>query len=112
EVLDNTHRPAEIKAWIKSARPWKNRKIDKLSTFMTDFELWWRGLQPVTRFDAFGSLHPPTDDMDWSSLSIAGKNGVISVVAALLWCGHAVKDDEGYNKERWSVAVHDVSTVL
>ncbi|KAI0038726.1 hypothetical protein FA95DRAFT_1578033 [Auriscalpium vulgare] len=112
-ALSAKHRPEEVRLWQKGRRPWHNGKIKNLDDFMNKFEDWWRSLQPAERFDSEGDAMAPSISMDWSKVCIAGPNGLLSVLAALLWWGLAVKDDkEHYAYERWYVVVVDVSTVL
>ncbi|KAI0039081.1 hypothetical protein FA95DRAFT_1612861 [Auriscalpium vulgare] len=111
--LGTKHRPEEVRLWQKSRRPWHNGKIINLDTFMTRCEDWWNALQPAERFNSEGEVMAPSASMDWSALCIAGPNGLLSVLAALLWWGLAVKDDvEDYTHQRWLNVTVDVSTVL
>ncbi|KAI0039814.1 hypothetical protein FA95DRAFT_1473409, partial [Auriscalpium vulgare] len=105
-------RPDEVQGWIQSAQPWHKGRIGDLDKFVKACEDWWRALQPADRFNSACDFMVPTASMDWSSVLIASNNGLLSVMAALLWWGWAVKDDDGYPHERWLTVVVDVSTVL
>ncbi|KAI0039111.1 hypothetical protein FA95DRAFT_1577808 [Auriscalpium vulgare] len=111
--LGTKHRPEEVRQWQKSRRPWHNGKIQNLDTFMTRCEDWWNALQPAERFNSEGETMVPSASMDWTAVCITSPNGLLSVLAALLWWGLAVKDDqEDYSHECWLNVVVVVSTVL
>ncbi|KAI0037603.1 hypothetical protein FA95DRAFT_1472386, partial [Auriscalpium vulgare] len=106
-------RPEEVRLWQKGRRPWHDGKIKDLNVFMNKFEDWWCSLQPAEHFDTEGNTIAPSPSMDWSAVCIASANGLLSVLAAILWWGIAVKDNrEDYAYERWFTAVGDVSAVV
>lgn len=69
---------------------------------------WWAGIQPNGRG---GLLLRIDQNLDWSCLRVAGINGLISVIAVLLWWGIKVLDG-GDRRVRWLEAVDDVCWAL
>ncbi|KAJ7510760.1 hypothetical protein B0H11DRAFT_1700920, partial [Mycena galericulata] len=111
-------RPKAVKDWLARARNWgMGMNIGEIGaqgedgTFAGQFWIWWSSLQPADRV-SFGRLMSCPDDADWSAMAkLHGKNGLLQVMAALLWWGEAVTDDEEKKKD-WSLAVGDVTWVL
>ncbi|KAJ6489341.1 hypothetical protein C8R47DRAFT_1274511 [Mycena vitilis] len=102
-----TGRPKPIGWWIGRGRPWdKTVDVGMLGdsktpeSFVFNFWKWWMALQP--------------DKTDWSLLvKLHGKNGLLHVMAALLWWGERVAVKENpLERIEWSSAVQDVSDVL
>ncbi|KAJ7113917.1 hypothetical protein C8R44DRAFT_594061, partial [Mycena epipterygia] len=113
-------RPKAVKDWIARARKWENRvelgvvgRQGKRGTFVDNWWKWWMGLQPSERQRLGGMLSCPTE-ADWNTLSkVHGKNGLLQVMATLLWWGDCVGDDrESVEYDSWTLALGDVSWVL
>ncbi|PPQ76366.1 hypothetical protein CVT24_008806 [Panaeolus cyanescens] len=109
--LPTKHRPFPIKEWIARARsPTYRPVITNLSEYESNFNLWWYSMQPDWR-KADGMVDPRRVDGDWSSLWLPGLNGLVSVIAALLYWGIAAHG----NKTRtlsWLRAVRDCKTAI
>ncbi|KAJ7438838.1 hypothetical protein B0H11DRAFT_1752413 [Mycena galericulata] len=113
-------RPTEVTGWLARARKWNARMDvgtvgeDGLEgTFADGWWKWWRSIQPSDRKFVGGILTAP-EEADWSDLSkLHGKNGMLQVMATLLWWGDKVGVDEnaeGYGD--WRLALGDVTWVL
>ncbi|KAJ6538044.1 hypothetical protein B0H19DRAFT_962275 [Mycena capillaripes] len=92
-------RPEVVKRWLGRQQKW-DAKADvgeigaegTPGTFVDDWWKWWSGVQPEERGNsgAGGVLLRPSD-LDWSSLvKLHGRNGLLQVMASLLWWGEAL----------------------
>jgi hypothetical protein len=80
-------RPSAIEWWLGRGRKWeKPVKIGVLGdsktphTFVADWWTWWVNVAPSTRSDLSGVL------------KLHGKNGMLQIMATLLWWGEQVAD--------------------
>ncbi|KAH8832102.1 hypothetical protein DL96DRAFT_1438531, partial [Flagelloscypha sp. PMI_526] len=94
----NSQRPIEIKDWIARARN-KPRAIQNCIEFGRGLKDWWWKNQPQARVDkGMWWRARALDDIDgqemvslgsdkegWGKLMVKGRNGMLSVVAALSW---------------------------
>ncbi|KAJ7114742.1 hypothetical protein C8R44DRAFT_740117 [Mycena epipterygia] len=116
-------RPKPVKAWIGRARKW-NVQVDLgrrgsrelLGSYIGMWWGWWVAMQPEERIMTDGELSKPTE-ADWGPMSkLYGKNGLLQVMATLLWWGDSVDWDDDVEdvEERveWEQAVNDVAWVL
>ena len=110
--LSTAHRPDAIKAWIARARSssWRPA-ISDTSLYETEFTLWWAMLQPVWRKRSDGSIIFSKVEGDWEVLRRAGLNGVLSVMAGLLFWGVSLRDGGG-SRVGWNKAVSDCLIVM
>ncbi|KAJ7828220.1 hypothetical protein B0H14DRAFT_3466418 [Mycena olivaceomarginata] len=71
---------------------------------------WWRSLQPEEReLLESGELSRP-EKADWSKTAgMYGNNGLLQVMASLLWWGEVVQRREEADREEWCAAVTDVT---
>ncbi|KAJ7900559.1 hypothetical protein B0H14DRAFT_3752785 [Mycena olivaceomarginata] len=68
------------------------------------FWAWWRTLELGNR-----ELSRP-EKADWSILAqMHGNNGLLQVMAALVWWGKVVRKRGEEEQEEWLVAVHDIT---
>ncbi|KAJ7446790.1 hypothetical protein FB451DRAFT_1412199 [Mycena latifolia] len=113
-------RPGAMKLWITKARKWDATvDIGKVGaqgeegTFADSWWKWWASLQPDER-EMIGGMMTCPSGIDWGAITkLHGRNGMLQVIATLLWWGDEVA--EGGNPVdtlRWSLAVGDVSWVL
>ncbi|KAJ7016519.1 hypothetical protein C8F04DRAFT_902565, partial [Mycena alexandri] len=74
---------------------------------------YWASLQPAQRVYIDGALSKP-DEADWEDLAkLNGKNGLMHIMATLLWWGDYVGDGEDvFQYNDWTRAVEDVTWVL
>ncbi|KAJ7740185.1 hypothetical protein DFH07DRAFT_965369 [Mycena maculata] len=111
-------RPQAVKAWLVRARNWATvvdlgelGKQGAEGTFVDQWWTWWMSLQPVERFSTSGSM-TCSENADWSSLvKLHGKNGLLQVMAMLLWWGDAMGDkakSDPFGYLEWTCAVTDV----
>ncbi|KAJ7582410.1 hypothetical protein C8J56DRAFT_894322 [Mycena floridula] len=111
-------RPAELGTWIKAGRMRVENErphITSLKTFAMDWWSWWQLQQPSWR--KMGGMVKYDWDQgeygdEWVSLRLPGKNGLASIVMALIWWGQDLKEAE---KEKmvatsymWDMALRDV----
>ncbi|KAJ7161947.1 hypothetical protein C8R43DRAFT_1123657 [Mycena crocata] len=115
-------RPPALKWWIGRARQWNwlvtlgaggGRK--EASGYGEDWWKWWRMMQPAERKMVDGKLSIP-QGCDWGPLTkLHGKNGLLQVMASLLWWGDrvaGVEDANPIDRLGWVSAVEDVGQVL
>ncbi|KAJ7580974.1 hypothetical protein C8J56DRAFT_1056972 [Mycena floridula] len=111
-------RPAELGTWIKAGRMRAGNErphITSLKTFAMDWWSWWQLQQPS--WHKMGGMVKYDWDQgeygdEWVSLRLPGKNGLASIVMALIWWGQDLKEAE---KEKmvatsymWDMALRDM----
>jgi len=107
-----THRPDAIKAWIGRAQsPSWRPIIPDTSVYESEYMLWWTALQPSWRKNRDGSLIFSKVEGDWGVLQRPGLNGMLSVMAGLLFWGVALRDS-GNERKGWNKAVSDCLMVI
>lgn len=111
-------RPGVVQAWLARGRKWE-KVVDlpilgsqkKGGTYIGSWWRWWALVQPEERELVNGDLTKP-GEVDWSQMStLHGRNGMLQVMATLLWWGDHAYDDEEARLE-WERAVDDVAWVL
>lgn len=108
--LGTKNRPAAVKDWIQRARsPSWRPTIRSVSSYGTDFTLWWQGMQPEWRILRGGKLLRVAGG-DWEVLNRPGVNGLLSIMAGLFFWGFEVCDSS--NKGEWLDMVVDVEYVV
>ncbi|KAJ7099209.1 hypothetical protein C8R44DRAFT_747893 [Mycena epipterygia] len=117
--ISTTDRLAAMKWWSGRARKWDSRVAlgvmgsqgqDK--SFVDDWWKWWGGLQPDERL-RMGKVWTQPNSADWTGIAkLYGRNGLLQVMATLLWWGDKVADGTPMQQLDWSLAVGDVSWVL
>ncbi|KAF9470946.1 hypothetical protein BDN70DRAFT_939309 [Pholiota conissans] len=113
EKLGVAARPPCIKAWIARARsPTYKPDLGALPLFEKSFRAWWTGLQPEWQLEgADGVLKQQQGDLD--CLRRPGKNGLVSVIAALFfWAAYAEEKGCTGWKQAWKASVGDVYWVV
>ncbi|KAJ7136986.1 hypothetical protein C8R44DRAFT_607865 [Mycena epipterygia] len=119
-LTPTTERPKQVGEWLGRGRKWESVvTIVELGgegqdgMFVGQWWKWWKVLQPSERIEFARLLTNPTLDADgWSGVSrLHGKNGLIHVMATLLWWGEKVARQPIAQLE-WSTAVGDVAWVL
>ncbi|KAJ7780553.1 hypothetical protein DFH07DRAFT_765086 [Mycena maculata] len=125
-------RPAEFTAFMRNARKWGvsmelQSKEDAEAnvgprtakgSFAHRWALWWTGMQPEGRLgDDVGMMKQPEGlaAKDWEQLAkMHGRNGLVFVVAGLLWWGEALAAVEGEEglRDDWMTVVEDVRWAL
>ncbi len=141
DKLSAEERPECVGQWIARARSQKWRptyvNLDVVSKFQEPFWAWWANLQPEDRVDGSEDsiedlkrepdgrpvqIHPSTD-VNWGCLKThSGKNGLVSVMAALFFWSVGVEalpqtmhhERARYNEARKELefAMGDVTYVL
>jgi hypothetical protein len=118
-------RPRQVTGWLNRGRKWTlppalggllgrrqaTGQADELWVGL--FWKWWRSLQPQERvvLDS-GELSRP-EVADWSTMAkMYGDNGLLQVMAALVWWGEVAAKRGEDDVEEWLVAVRDVTWVL
>ena len=110
-VLGSSHRPAAVHDWIQRARSALYRpSIASIDRFETSYKLWWASLQPDWHVSASGEVAFAKTSGNWDAIRKPGRNGILSVAAALFFWGLKVKDTEDTNG--WEIAVDDLLLVL
>ena len=110
--LLTTHRPDAIKAWIARTRSstWRPA-ISDTSLYESEFMLWWAALQPSWRKRSDGGIIFSKVQGDWEVLQRPGLNGILSVMAGLLFWGVSLRDSSG-SRMGWNKAVSDCLVVM
>jgi hypothetical protein len=96
-----------VEYWIARARKWE-KTVDigvlgdakKPGSFVASWWDWWVNVQPSDRSDLA------------SVLRLHGKNGLLQMMASLLWWGERVADGTPADVRDWSSAVEDVADLL
>ncbi|KAJ7363887.1 hypothetical protein DFH08DRAFT_949525 [Mycena albidolilacea] len=99
--------PTALQWWIGRGRKWDvivdvgvlgDAKAP--GTFIANWWNWWVNVQP-------------NDRSDWAPmLRLHGKNGMLQIMASLLWWGEQVADGNPADLREWSLAIEDVSDTL
>ncbi|KAJ6458523.1 hypothetical protein C8R45DRAFT_1110054 [Mycena sanguinolenta] len=119
-------RPEEVPAFIKRARKWEKRvplgstpgPVTESGSFAERWWTWWVRAQLGGRFEENGKMKSPSllPEEDWEEVAkMAGKNGLLIYVGALLWWGEAAAEAADGADELladWKLAVGDVADVL
>ncbi|KAJ7888647.1 hypothetical protein B0H14DRAFT_3714875 [Mycena olivaceomarginata] len=118
-------RPPQVSGWLSRGRKWTmppalGGLLGRRQAVGMTAELWvgvwwgwWRGLQPVERevLENGELSHPET--ADWSTMAkMYGNNGLMQVMAALVWWGEVAQKRGEEDIEEWRAAVRDVTWVL
>ncbi|KAK0451249.1 uncharacterized protein EV420DRAFT_1274433 [Desarmillaria tabescens] len=110
DKLPANYRPKCVGQWISRARPQKWQpsyaNLDLIQKFQSLFWAWWVNLQPEGHVGAYEhpiedleheddgrpiQIHPSTD-ISWECLkTCSGRNGMVSVVAALFFWAEGAK---------------------
>ncbi|KAJ7753117.1 hypothetical protein DFH07DRAFT_744620 [Mycena maculata] len=112
-------RPTAVKEWLGCGRNWNAVMAlgtvghkRQAGTFVAQWWAWWRVIQPAERELLGPGMLSRVETADWSQVSrLHGKNGLLQVMATLLWWGDHVARNEDYRPE-WLGAVDDVLWVL
>ncbi|KAJ6490865.1 hypothetical protein C8R45DRAFT_826071, partial [Mycena sanguinolenta] len=111
---ETSSRPKLFIEWLARGREWDRwMTIGFVANWVPAWWTWWASLQPKERVYADGQLSRP-DTVDWSTLAhLHGKNGLLMVMASLLWWGDSYADGV-YPEHRadWLKAVDDVAWTL
>ncbi|KAI0054813.1 hypothetical protein BV25DRAFT_1816483 [Artomyces pyxidatus] len=116
-LLGAKERPAIVGEWIKNARPWTGEfwRAPNVNahTFAEQWWAWWGTLQPEDRpQDSNGKFLRTEEELDWSGITVGGKNGMISVMASLVLWADACARSETRDMSQWMTAVDDVVRVM
>jgi hypothetical protein len=106
-AISTTRRPKAMEHWLGRARKWE-KTVDigvlgdtkSAGTFVALWWDWWVKVQGTDRSE-LGTL-----------LKLHGKNGLLQVMALLLWWGERVADGNPVDIQEWSTAVEDVAETL
>ncbi|KAJ7786799.1 hypothetical protein B0H14DRAFT_3506384 [Mycena olivaceomarginata] len=105
--ITTSDRPTALQWWIGRGRKW-DVTVDvgvlghakAPGTFVANWWNWWVNVQP-------------NDRSDWAPmLRLHGKNGMLQIMASLLWWGERVADGNPAGLREWSLAIEDVSETL
>ncbi|KAF7357239.1 hypothetical protein MSAN_01318900 [Mycena sanguinolenta] len=112
-------RPRQVNAWLTMGRKWRLPPSlgtdlgtrDTAESWVCSWWKWWTSLQPKERLASDVDLSRP-ELADWSEMAqLHGKNGLLLVMATLMWWGEVSQDDLTA-RSRWLEAVDDVTWVL
>ncbi|KAJ7702610.1 hypothetical protein B0H14DRAFT_3527195 [Mycena olivaceomarginata] len=106
-AISTTGRPKAMEHWLGRARKWE-KTVDigvlgdtkSAGTFVALWWDWWVKVQGTDQSE-LGTL-----------LKLHGKNGLLQVMALLLWWGERVADGNPADVREWSTAVEDVAETL
>lgn len=90
----------EIFNWQKNARKGRVIVLNK-EVFSTSWVAWWKIINPSWR-EADGNQFKLTDNGQWSTLFVPGKNGFLNVIGGLVALQDCIAEAE------WEKAVRDV----
>ncbi|KAJ3489956.1 hypothetical protein NLJ89_g11479 [Agrocybe chaxingu] len=105
-------RPAAIGLWIQRRRSltWRPEFKD-FCEYESQCMQWWGSLQPQWRVSAKGAVLFSQKDGDIESLRRPGLNGILSILAALLYWGSECRHIKA-SRKRWLAVVEDCNWVL
>ena len=110
--LPAANRPEAVKAWIQRARsPSWRPSVPDIKSYEAEYMLWWATLQPAWRRSNTGNIIFSKVDGDWESLRRPGLNGLLSVMAGLLFWGVTLRESKG-DRKAWNKAVSDCLLVI
>ncbi|TDL23122.1 hypothetical protein BD410DRAFT_686583, partial [Rickenella mellea] len=106
--LGTTHRPSQIEYWVSRGRK-GTPDIGNIASFAKGWWLWWAALQPAWR--TFSSDGRPciAGEGSWEALRKPGRNGLLSVLATLVWWRKELGEDATPD---WEGAVFDVEWAM
>ena len=109
--LGHQNRPPAIGDWIQRARsPTFHPNIVDLGTYSSNFDAWWRSVQPYWRMDPY-SNRLLRDGDDFERIRLIGPNGLVSVIAALFFWGHKIQGSTA-RKSIWKERLGDVAYII
>jgi len=75
---------------------------------------WWKELQPDWRMSSLGQITYSKVDGDWGNMQTAGRNGLLSVVAALFFWGVPLKKMKKtpHEDKGWKIGSDDCLRVM
>ncbi|KAJ7164578.1 hypothetical protein C8R43DRAFT_878769 [Mycena crocata] len=111
--VPTTDRPAGVKWWLARGRKWdKTVDLGELGAVGSDETFIDHVLKKDSRGQGGGGMMTVPAECDWSTMEKwHGKNGILQVMASLLWWGERV-EAHPLDTARWSSAVDEVSYVL
>ncbi|KAJ7144879.1 hypothetical protein C8R43DRAFT_866387, partial [Mycena crocata] len=97
DVAGTRRRPTAVGAWLRCGRIWEETvEIGEVGgenmpgSYAHQWWQWWAELQPKDQETVDGVTRMVTE-VDWSELSMLhGENGLLLVMATLLWWGDCV----------------------
>lgn len=113
-------RPEQVRGWINRGRKWTLPPTlgSELGTRETGdlwvggWWKWWGSLQPEERGTLENELLRP-ETADWSKMAgMYGKNGLLQVIATLVWWGDVARKRGLEAEKEWLAAVSDVTWVF
>ncbi|KAK6997436.1 hypothetical protein R3P38DRAFT_3219441 [Favolaschia claudopus] len=112
-LITTENRPDIMRRWLARARKWEvQQDLGDLGaegiegSFIDEWWKWWNVIQPKER----GALLRPTG-LDWSLMTrLHGRNGLLQIMATLLWWGEAI--ESAMDRMTWTLAVEDVTWAL
>jgi hypothetical protein len=119
--ISTVGRPEAVKVWLGKGRHWETSpELGELGargvegSFVDVWWSWWIGMQPKNRKVRNGVLDEASDHHWWYLLvKIGSRNGLVQLMATLLWWGDRVGGERGTKEfADWVVAVDDVAEVL
>jgi hypothetical protein len=118
-------RPRQVTGWLNRGRKWtlppalggllgrREATGQAEELWVGLFWAWWRTLQPDERQELGNRELSRPEKADWSGMAqMHGDNGLLQVMAALVWWGDVVQKRGREEREEWLVAVIDVTWVL
>ncbi|KAK7023024.1 hypothetical protein R3P38DRAFT_2779769 [Favolaschia claudopus] len=114
-LITTEERPDIMKRWLGRARKWEvKQQLGDLGaeaiegTFIDGWWKWWNVIQPKER----GAMLRPAG-LDWGAVTkLHGRNGLLQVMATLLWWGETTETMTPIDRMTWTLAVEDVTWAL
>ncbi len=115
-ILSSEGRPPCVGAWIARARSPRYQPAlsrSNLEDLDRSFWRWWTALQPIYRQGLSNDGHVLSQTSgDMEGIRRPGRNGLLSVLAALWFWGSTPQVELSTTLGSWASAVDDVSWVL
>lgn len=111
-ALTSKRRPAAVPHWVQRGRPVEPERypsITSVSAFASQWWDWWLELNPDRRDRVVTGRLTPGGRISVESVKKPGKNGLLSLLACLMWWRDAIGTDDTTD---WESAVRDVYWVI
>lgn len=106
-------RPKLVGVWVNGGRLHTNPVgADDADEFGTDLIEWWKILNPSWRETNEDGEFIQEGAGDWDQLVVRGRNGLLSVLACMLWWYDLEEGFDQDTEDAWNAMVADVAFVI
>ncbi|KAE9407660.1 hypothetical protein BT96DRAFT_809281 [Gymnopus androsaceus JB14] len=109
DLIATDERPSAVTAWVRNGRKKDPLEMEDGAVHRKSLLDWWDALQP--EWHKQGEKYDGANGHDWGSLKADGQNGLLSVLACMLWWRKVEKGTKRDSVD-WVKLVSDVTVVL